>query len=249
MYDNGNADWISRQREYWGSVAQDYDQLYNSRWCQLEDAQTVEFLDQTLPKGAVRVLDLGCGTGLGYRLSKMARPSLDYVGLDLSTTMLEQARRAAPGLLFEEGTMTDLSRFESSSFDGVIAIYTALSYSEDLEATLNEVSRVLRKGGGVFLSMLNRWSFRRLLRLRFGKRERYRTRHSPRTKLWVPANLASWHDLTRRVRSMGFRNFSLLGRSLCAGTFEYPRLWSFDTKCSALLPWVCNTLVIRGKKS
>jgi trans-aconitate 2-methyltransferase len=58
---------------------------------------------------ALRVVDLGCGTGeLTARLAAML-PSSEVVGLDSSPAMLERAQKfRRPGLSFQEGSMETL---------------------------------------------------------------------------------------------------------------------------------------------
>ncbi len=36
------------------------------------------------------LIDLGCGTGLGYRLSKSVNPNIKYLGIDFSSKMIKQ---------------------------------------------------------------------------------------------------------------------------------------------------------------
>ena len=60
-----------------------------------------------------RTLDVACGTGF---LTRRLRG--DIVGLDQSTTMLEEARRQAPAATFVEGDALSLP-FDAAAFDRV----------------------------------------------------------------------------------------------------------------------------------
>ena len=62
----------------------------------------------------MRVLDIGCGNGRFYPLLK--ERSVDYVGLDNSRGLLEEARKSHPEVLFEEGDATALP-FPNKSID------------------------------------------------------------------------------------------------------------------------------------
>lgn len=107
-------------------------------------------------QGAKRVLDLG--TGPGTQLVQLARlhPSTSFVGLDLSESMLDEARRYACGLgvqniEFVKGDFTKLD-FPDASFDAVTGIMALhhLPSIEDLRRALAEIRRVLRPDGALF---------------------------------------------------------------------------------------------------
>ena len=91
-----------------------------------------------------KILDLGCGTGatVGYLKDKY---EIYATGLDPSENFLEIARKKYGYAAFIKGK-GEMLPFDRESFDGVLAECT-LSLMEDLEATINEVSRVLKTGG------------------------------------------------------------------------------------------------------
>jgi len=98
-----------------------------------------------------RVLELGAGDGglLGYLLSRA--PELQYIGLDISETMVAQARAFnAPfiqaGLadhVLYDGTRLPLA---DASFDRALAVNTVYFWA-DMPAMLAELARVLKPGG------------------------------------------------------------------------------------------------------
>ncbi len=91
-----------------------------------------------------RVLDLACGTG-DVALSLAA--SHDVVGLDLTLAMLRLARRRehADAARWVAGDMTQLP-FPDASFDVVTTSY-GLRNVPVLETAIDEIARVLRRGG------------------------------------------------------------------------------------------------------
>jgi malonyl-CoA O-methyltransferase len=109
-----------------------------------------------------RVLDAGCGTGLGLRLLKARYPKAVVVGLDLALPMLQMARRqdADQGLssfirrLLPGGTpppqhlCADIERlpFRTSSLD-LVWSSLALQWVSDPEATFRELHRVMAPRG------------------------------------------------------------------------------------------------------
>ena len=97
-----------------------------------------------------RVLDLGCGVGVGTRLLH-ARGCL-AVGLDRASARLAQARRSEPGLVLVAGDGRRLP-FADDSFDGIVAecVCSLIGYSAGFFA---ECARVLRPGGRLALTDL-----------------------------------------------------------------------------------------------
>jgi trans-aconitate methyltransferase len=67
----------------------------------------------------LRILEVGCGFGdLGVYLRKKF-PTIRYVGIDLSSRMVEEARRCHPDLEFRLGNVLELN--EEEHFDVVMA--------------------------------------------------------------------------------------------------------------------------------
>lgn len=119
----------------------------------------------------IKILDAGCGTGhLGKKLLSMG----DVWGVDISSEALKYAKSS--GLKLIKSSVTDLP-FEESFFDVVVSLDTIYhrQVASDILA-LQEMFRVLKKGGIIVLRVpANKW-----LRLthdkRVGTRERYNKR-------------------------------------------------------------------------
>lgn len=112
-------------------------------------------LDQFLkfvPAGA-RVLDIGCGNG-AY-VNHLLKRGYDAIGIDISLTMLEEARRIVPEERLFLMDMHTMEEFGEGSFDAVISI-TSMLYAnkEYLPRILNQVQRLLKKEGKLWLMML-----------------------------------------------------------------------------------------------
>ena len=91
------------------------------------------------------VVELGCGPGhvAGYLASRGAIVS----GLDLSSAMVEQARRLFPELTFQVGDMLNLP-FDDGSLAGVVSFYSIVHFDKaQTERAFGEMSRVLRPSG------------------------------------------------------------------------------------------------------
>ena len=103
-----------------------------------------------LPEGAA-VLDLGCGSGklLTRRLAERFR----VTGVDLSSRMVELARRNVPSATFIRADMASVE-FPPDHFAGVCAFYSLTHLPpEDLPVLLRKVQGWLKPGGLFVASM------------------------------------------------------------------------------------------------
>jgi len=92
-----------------------------------------------------RAIDLGCGTGLAARA--FARTANEIVGYDLSSGMIEQARRLNLYDRLEVADMVQALRGEADGSADLIFSADAVVYLSDLAPLLSEVARVLSFDG------------------------------------------------------------------------------------------------------
>ena len=95
------------------------------------------------------VLEIGCGSGYGAYLLNRLQPK-SYVGLDVMEEQIGIARRNYPQFEFQVQDATDLSHFEDASRDLVI-IFGVLHHIPAWRRTIDEIARVLKQGGHLFL--------------------------------------------------------------------------------------------------
>lgn len=101
-------------------------------------------------RGAGRVYDLGCGPGHIARY--LSDHGLSVAGIDLSSQMIEAARRLNPGIEFRQGNIASLP-VEDESLAGMVAFYSLIHFQEaQLFSVFQELFRVLQPKGLLFLS-------------------------------------------------------------------------------------------------
>ena len=128
-----------------------------------EFAVTLRALDENLPPPPARILD--CGGGPGRYAIELAQRGYQVTLFDLSTGNLELAKQMAveagvESIGYAQGTATDLSQFESQSFDAVLLmgpLYHLLD-ENDRRNAVSEAYRVLRSNGVLFAIFLPRYS-------------------------------------------------------------------------------------------
>jgi SAM-dependent methyltransferase len=104
----------------------------------------------------MRILDVGCGAGKQCRVFHEAlQGRADIVGGDVSTELLDRAKGVAAamggGFRVQELDFNEPFPFQRADFDLVSCCF-AIYYARDVLFTIEEMHRVLRGGGQLFLS-------------------------------------------------------------------------------------------------
>jgi len=131
------------------SIRESYDRLAEEYTRRISDELQHKPLDRELldrfakqTKGRGQVCDMGCGPGHVARYLREAGASV--FGLDLSSGMLEQARKLNPDILFREGNMMSLG-IPDGTLGGVAAFYAIVNLpKQSLPVIFREIHRVLR---------------------------------------------------------------------------------------------------------
>ncbi|MBL4584153.1 MAG: class I SAM-dependent methyltransferase [Pseudomonadales bacterium] len=105
-----------------------------------------------------KVLDLACGPATQLAMVAQLHPNCQFTGVDLSEPMLGRAEAhiADLGLSNVGFVRSDISKLESFEDNSVDAVFStvALHHLPDvatLKRTFEEIARVLKPGGGVYL--------------------------------------------------------------------------------------------------
>jgi SAM-dependent methyltransferase len=139
------------------SIRKDYDRLAEEYARQISNELQHKPLDRQLlsrfaaeVRGRGDVCDMGCGPGHVARYLRDAGATV--FGLDLSASMLDQARRLNPAILFREGNMMALD-LPDETLAGIVAFYSIVNIPKEfLPLIFREMERVLRPGGQLFLA-------------------------------------------------------------------------------------------------
>ncbi len=158
-------------RDYYDFIAQDYDKLYFDAISVNENLLVNEMLISFLgkQKQEPKVLDLGCGTGLGLQFFRRYRNvtgnKFTYKGVDISKQMILLAKNEWYNENYAEfmtGDISKLTNFPDESFDVITSFFGSFSHATPYEDALNELERLTKPGGKVFLMVYSKYSLREL---------------------------------------------------------------------------------------
>ncbi|MDO8287789.1 MAG: class I SAM-dependent methyltransferase [Parvibaculum sp.] len=177
------------------------DELYGRRQ-EIERSSKQYMRDMVDRSKVMRVLDVGCGTGLNAHMLRNMGHAV--VGIDLSPVAIEKLRAAG-----FEGHVCDVIDglpFQAASFDYIYAS-EVIEHVSDTERFLSELGRVLRPGGTLLLSTPNSafWPFRLLGLL-----------GQTLTEMQHPGHLRffSKKSLERSIRDAGFDDVQMSARHI-----------------------------------
>ncbi len=140
------------QKKIWNEIAPTWNK-YRSK--------TPKIVGEFLKDKKGKVLDVGCGSGRNF----VVQECLEFYGIDFSEEMIELAKEKAEKLRMKAelkvGEADKLS-FKDNFFDYVIcfAVINCILTKEKRKNILEEIYRVLKKGGNVLISSWGRHSER-----------------------------------------------------------------------------------------
>lgn len=134
-------------REEYARLAPQYD----SRWASYIRRTVRETLQRTPLQAGIRVLDVGCGTGVLLEELSTAEPTLKLAGIDLSEEMLKVARSRLGSVADLRQGLAEELPFEDAGFDIVVSS-SVLHDVRGPEKALGEMRRVLTSSGQVVIT-------------------------------------------------------------------------------------------------
>ena len=152
VYDDLAKDWGTRSTDSWGLD-------YLNKFSELAKNQ-----------GAVKVLDMGCASGIQSKI--LSSDGFEMTGMDLSPRMIKEAEKRLPEANFIVGDITQMP-FKDNSFDAVLAKDCIFHMPKDLVPdVLNSVHKILRKGGYFYLAVKKGEGEKEKEQIKYGKKIR-----------------------------------------------------------------------------
>ncbi|NBV22683.1 MAG: class I SAM-dependent methyltransferase [Proteobacteria bacterium] len=170
-----------------------------------------------------RVLDVGCGNG--FTCGEFARAGCQVTGIDPSATGIAEARKAYPGVRFEQMFATDalLADLREPAFDLIVST-EVVEHLYDPRSYVQACFKGL-KPGGRFICTTPYHGYLKNLALSLA--DHWDAHHSP---LWDCGHIKFWsrRTLYQLLGEAGFQNFQFRG--------------------AGRLPWLWMTMVVAADK-
>lgn len=132
-----------------------YDYLvYNN---QKDEYEIGEIIAKTTPTSESVILDIGCG--IGHHVALLESQHLNATGLDISPSMIKQAKEKYPSYKFEVGDALDSSKFSPSTFTHILCLYFTIYYFDNKALFFENVFKWLMPGGALVIHLVNRDKF------------------------------------------------------------------------------------------
>lgn len=159
------SDFFSHRSDYWVKLYADENNPSNFTRYELASRKRIVFkqLESVPNTYAAKVLDIGCG--IGNYLEELIQIGYIVTGIDVSINMLQISKdRLQKYLPHPPLSLADIEKlpFNNDEFDIILCV-GVLEYLKTDEKALTEISRVLKPGGRLFLSLPNIMSIKNFL--------------------------------------------------------------------------------------
>lgn len=133
------------QSDFWNKVAKKNVFHHEIDW---------KIFENLCPSKNIKILDYGCGYGRLCNVLSL-HGFQNVIGVDNSNKMIERAKNDFPNLSFKVNSLDNLP-FDDDSLDVVLlfTVLTCIPFDTDQDKLLNEIHRVLKKDGILYISDL-----------------------------------------------------------------------------------------------
>lgn len=140
-----------------------YDEFYSNIYDYLvfsgikNDFEVGEIINNTKPSETSIIADIGCGTG--HHVRSLNDKHLNVIGIDISPSMIEVAKKNAPGANFKVGDALDNGLFKLNSLTHILCMYFTIYYFKDKRHFFDNAMDWLMPGGYLIVHIVDRESF------------------------------------------------------------------------------------------
>ena len=140
-----------------------YDDFYATIYDQLvfsnlkDDYEITQIINKTTPSKSSVILDVGSGTG--HHVAKLAEKKLNVTGIDISQSMINEAKTNYPNYDFKVGNVLNTSEFKNNTFTHILCLYFTIYYLDDKQQFFNNCMEWLMPGGYIVLHLVDRKKF------------------------------------------------------------------------------------------
>ena len=121
------------------------------------DFEVGQIINSSAPTEASIIADIGCGTG--HQTSVLSSKGLNVIGIDISPSMINQAKQNFPDLNFRVGDAVDNALFKMNSLTHIVCLYFTIYYFKDKRHFFDNCMDWLMPGGTLIVHIVDRESF------------------------------------------------------------------------------------------
>jgi SAM-dependent methyltransferase len=114
-------------------------------------------INSTSPDETSVIVDIGSGTG--HHVSNFASKGLNIMGIDISPSMVEEAKNKFPEYNFQVGDAMDASQLKYNSVTHILCLYFTLYYFKDKRQFFDNCMDWLMPGGYLIVHLVDRDRF------------------------------------------------------------------------------------------
>lgn len=140
-----------------------YDDFYASVYDYLvysdlkNEYEVGQIINSSTPNETSIIADIGCGTG--HHVSALAKKNLNVIGIDISPSMINEAKTKFPQYNFQVGNALDSHQFQYNSLTHILCLYFTIYYFKDKRLFFDNCMDWLMPGGFLIVHIVNRESF------------------------------------------------------------------------------------------
>jgi SAM-dependent methyltransferase len=140
-----------------------YDDFYSSIYDYLvfnniKDAYEIgEIINSTNASETSVILDVGCGTG--HHVGLLGEKNLNVLGIDISPSMIETAKKNYSPFNFKVSNALDNTQFNHNMFTHILCLYFTIYYFPDKRIFFDNCMDWLMPGGYLVVHLVNRDKF------------------------------------------------------------------------------------------
>lgn len=140
-----------------------YDDFYASIYDYLvfntlkNDYEIGNITNITKPDKTSVILDIGCGTG--HHVNDLSKKNLNITGIDISPSMIKEAKKTYPDCNFKVGDALDEMQFSHNMFTHILCLYFTIYYLKDKRRFFDNCMDWLAPGGYLVVHLVDREKF------------------------------------------------------------------------------------------
>ena len=140
-----------------------YDDFYSSIYDELvfngkkDDYEIKKIIEMTKPSETSSILDIGSGTG--HHVAILNQKGYKTIGMDLSKSMINEAKSNYPDYQFIHGNAMSATQFQPEVFTHILCLYFTLYYLKDKTRFFENCFSWLMPGGSLVVHIVDRDNF------------------------------------------------------------------------------------------